>query len=241
MGRLDVPAQVDAVLAATGRQQLSYVGHSQGSTQFFVAGQLPGIAEALKWKVDLFVALSPAVFLGNSSSLLSPAIDVHLDWPLREFPRSVEVASDSSVVTKFDSHLCSSTSGRLCQLAMAAVVGTGWLDSPSSITAYFKHFPLGTSTKDLLHFGQLVSFGRFRSFDYGASGNVAHYATKEPPEYDLSKFAIPTSLFFGEDDAWINMHSAQQLVRCLKQALVHQQVFPRFSHSTWQVGKKLSC
>merc|ERR1711924_580657 len=70
MGVLDVPAQIDLVLTKTGHKRLSYVGHSQGTTQFFIAAQTPGLGESVQQKVNLFAALSPIAFLGNNTSYM---------------------------------------------------------------------------------------------------------------------------------------------------------------------------
>lgn len=40
LGRQDVPTFIDYILDTTGRQTLSYVGHSQGTTQFFLGASL---------------------------------------------------------------------------------------------------------------------------------------------------------------------------------------------------------
>ena len=40
MGTYDIPAIIDFVLAKTGQSQVSYVGHSEGTTQIFAAASL---------------------------------------------------------------------------------------------------------------------------------------------------------------------------------------------------------
>jgi lysosomal acid lipase/cholesteryl ester hydrolase len=37
MGILDLPAMIDFILGETGREKISYIGHSQGTAQLFAA------------------------------------------------------------------------------------------------------------------------------------------------------------------------------------------------------------
>jgi len=65
MGKYDLPAQIDYVLSTTGVKTLSYIAHSQGTSQMFSA-----LAEGhgdLDKKVNLFVALAPIVFMGKTT------------------------------------------------------------------------------------------------------------------------------------------------------------------------------
>lgn len=67
MGKYDVPAVVDYILDTTGRKDVMYIGHSQGTTEFFVFNSLhPEYAE----KVKAAFMLAPIAFLGHSKSTL---------------------------------------------------------------------------------------------------------------------------------------------------------------------------
>lgn len=66
LGKYDAPAQIDFVRSVTGHDKISYIGHSQGTSQMFSA-----LAEGhgnLKDKINLFVALCPITNLGLSSA-----------------------------------------------------------------------------------------------------------------------------------------------------------------------------
>ena len=65
MGTIDVPTFIDFVLEKTELDQLSYVGHSEGTTQMFMGTSL--MPDYFKEKVNLFVALAPPVFLKNKN------------------------------------------------------------------------------------------------------------------------------------------------------------------------------
>jgi pimeloyl-ACP methyl ester carboxylesterase len=70
LARYDVPAMVRAVLAATLRPRLAYVGFSQGSAQMFAALSAD---PALQTRVALFCALSPAARAKGLSKSVSGA------------------------------------------------------------------------------------------------------------------------------------------------------------------------
>ena len=67
MGQYDLPAVVDYILYATGRENLMYVGHSQGTTEFFIFNSLhPEYAE----KVKAGFMLAPIAYMAHSKSTL---------------------------------------------------------------------------------------------------------------------------------------------------------------------------
>lgn len=59
MARQDLPTIIDFVLEKTGQQKLTYIGHSEGTTQFFLGASL--IPEYFTERVNLFVGLAPVV------------------------------------------------------------------------------------------------------------------------------------------------------------------------------------
>ena len=66
MGKYDAPAQIELALQKSGRKSLTYVGHSQGTTQMFYALQ----ANPSYWnsKINLFVAAAPVTRLDHTTN-----------------------------------------------------------------------------------------------------------------------------------------------------------------------------
>ena len=65
MGKYDIPAVLNFILSETGRNKLIYIGHSMGCTMFFVTmSTFPELGS----KIELMVALAPAVSLANMDS-----------------------------------------------------------------------------------------------------------------------------------------------------------------------------
>ena len=65
LGKYDAPAQIDFVRHKTGRDKITYIGHSQGTSQMFSA--LSEGTGDLKDKINLFVAICPITNLGLST------------------------------------------------------------------------------------------------------------------------------------------------------------------------------
>ena len=67
----------------------------------------------------------------------------------------------------------------------------------------------GTSTKNLLHWVQMIRTKRFRPFDYGHAKNMKVYGQSSPPDYDISNFKtnlkdVKFLLFIGHKDSLLN-------------------------------------
>lgn len=59
LAQYDAPSQIDFVLQKTGKSKISYIGHSQGTTQMFAA--LCNNLGNLQSKLNFFGALAPVV------------------------------------------------------------------------------------------------------------------------------------------------------------------------------------
>lgn len=75
MGKYDAPAQIEMVLSLTGLKKVTWVGHSQGTAQMFYASSAD--PEYWRSKLNLFVALAPAIKETNCSSKLLQNIASH--------------------------------------------------------------------------------------------------------------------------------------------------------------------
>jgi lysosomal acid lipase/cholesteryl ester hydrolase len=67
MGYYDVPAMTDLILKETGHPQLSYVGHSMGTTMFWV---FCATHPKLQSRIRQMHALAPVAFMSHMKSPL---------------------------------------------------------------------------------------------------------------------------------------------------------------------------
>ena len=74
MGKYDIPAAVDLILEETNSEKLYYIGHSMGTTMFWVAlNEHP----MLKEKLALMIGMGPVAKVKNMKSplrLIAPFI-----------------------------------------------------------------------------------------------------------------------------------------------------------------------
>ena len=65
MGVIDLPTMIDYITAQTGQERMHYIGHSQGTTAFFVmASELPEYND----RIISMNALAPIAFMSNLRS-----------------------------------------------------------------------------------------------------------------------------------------------------------------------------
>ncbi|KAL6437999.1 hypothetical protein ACFW04_004349 [Cataglyphis niger] len=74
------------------------------------------------------------------------------------------------------------------------------------------HIPAGASTKQIMHYTQLVKSGQFRQYDYGWLHNKRKYGSFSPPIYDLKKIQqVPISLHYSSNDWLANIKDVNKL------------------------------
>jgi pimeloyl-ACP methyl ester carboxylesterase len=239
MGHYDVPAHLDVIIAQTKQSKVAYIGHSRGSTQMFIAGSNPLLKSRVADRVSLFIALSPIAFLKHANV---PMLDV-LSLPvvtnvLRPF--NSRGFLEKGYWRDIAHAICTASLGFVCDISVKIVCGQGSMDSQAMVNLFAAYFPFGTSFKDMDHFAQAVHTNNFRKYDWGsAEVNREHYGRDEPPNYDLTKFAVPTALFMGAKDALADTDDIAALQRIVPDSmLVFQRFYEEFSHITWMLGKK---
>jgi len=120
----------------------------------------------------------------------------------------------------------------LCTNVMFLVTGYNSEQlNTTMLPAILGHVPAGTSTKQYIHYGQLVNSGRFRMYDYGFFKNMAKYGSFKPPSYDLTKVTAPVALHYSMNDWLADPKDVEkleiQVPNIIKNYLVPQ---PKFNH-----------
>ena len=77
MGTKDLPTFIDFVLDTTGLESISYVGHSEGTTQFFLGASL--MPEYFSEKINLSILLAPVATTTNFAIDSVRAAAPHVD------------------------------------------------------------------------------------------------------------------------------------------------------------------
>ena len=199
LGKIDAPTQIDYVLSQTGRSKLSYIGHSQGTSQMFSA--LSFNHGDLQDKLNIFIALAPIVQLKDSSdNMMQKASYI---WPslqrTAKFFKAYEIGNPTelSAMTGFCSYfrpLCNSI--------------TYWFSLCTPSSDYERCLvdhgrqSSGTSLKELIHYAQIVNTGEFKLFDYGSDrANKEVYGSKTVPPIPIEDIKkVPIAYLVGALD-----------------------------------------
>ncbi|CAG9858941.1 unnamed protein product [Phyllotreta striolata] len=228
IGKYDIPAIIDYVLLKTQKEQLFHIGHSQGTTTFYVM-----LSEKPKYndKVEAHISLAPIAFMGHLFSPLIRFVALGTE-PLSQLLNMMgeyEFLPNSSFFTFLKEATCFRGIGKvLCKNALFAIAGF----SPnqlnvSNVPVVVANYPAGASTRQIVHYGQEVKSKKFRMFDYGIY-NVDHY-TNGPPDYDLTRIETDMYLLYSSND-WL---AAKVDVEHFYDQLLHSKVKYNIPIDTW--------
>ncbi|XP_047997122.1 lipase 3-like [Leguminivora glycinivorella] len=204
LGYYDLPAMIDYTLNVTGRQKLKYIGHSQGTTAFWVLGsERPEYME----KIERMIALSPIAFTSHMKSPLIRFI-APTGGLIHSLAKSIglyELAPDNTLMALFRRIACSGGQSAEVMCTNLMFLATGYNIEQLNMTnlpVILSHVPSGASAKQFAHYGQGIMSAKFRKFDYGEMENLERYGSREAPDYDLSRVSPPVSLVYSDAD-WL--------------------------------------
>ncbi|CAH2007946.1 unnamed protein product [Acanthoscelides obtectus] len=206
MGETDLPTMIDYVLEHTGADGVYYVGHSQGTTTFFVMGS---VKPEYNRKIKAHVSLAPIVFMNH---MTSPLLKMVAAWHgvLTGLFEMIGVNEflPSSKFLNFTANFCSrGLTQILCENSLFALCGYSPQEMNITLLAtVMAHTPAGASTRQIMHYGQGISTGIFRRYDFGWKENRKIYGTLHPPEYELQHVTAPVYLIYSKND-WLAAES----------------------------------
>ncbi|KAL4157795.1 hypothetical protein PRNP1_003622 [Phytophthora ramorum] len=251
MGKFDVPAMINYVLETSGQKTAALVGHSEGTTQSFVA-----FAEdqTLAQSVSYFAALAPVGWLGNTkAAALKLLANVYLD-KIFQVLGQVEFLSQNAVLQEVIGASACTLNPELCETALALVSGDSENWNSSRVGVYLSEMPAGTSVKNMGHYAQSIRHNTFEAYNYGCSclrilgiklcsklicRNKSKYGSFAPPAIPISNIKYPrTGFFSGENDILATSADIDQLRSAIPPAtIIHDEEIGDFSHMdfTWAV------
>jgi lysosomal acid lipase/cholesteryl ester hydrolase len=232
-GNYDVPATVDHVLRVTKKSKLFYMGHSQGTTNFFI---MTSLKPEYNQKVQLSIHYGPVAWMTNAYTALPfPRILVPYLNEIKEF---LDAAGFREIIGR--QQLMHFTLEILCHFATEATCGnvlylaTGFKQGtikPEVLAIAFGHLLSGTSTKTVFHYAQLLVSRRFKRCDEGYQGNMKRYGLPKPPNYKVSLITSPVVLVSAQNDWLSSLKDIEKLSSKLPN-LVENYVVPvrKWSH-----------
>eukprot|EP01113_Clastostelium_recurvatum_P019154 TRINITY_DN2260_c0_g1_i2.p1 TRINITY_DN2260_c0_g1~~TRINITY_DN2260_c0_g1_i2.p1 ORF type:complete len:416 (+),score=92.39 TRINITY_DN2260_c0_g1_i2:32-1279(+) len=232
MARIDLPSIINYILTTTGQKQLSYIGHSQGTTMGFIGFENPQIAA----RVNIFIALAPVAFLKHCTSKLVQAM-AHLDLAEVLFLfGEKQFAPDVAVLQKLLPGTCT-VDPTACENILSLVMGSDNANTNKTMLPVFlAHEPSGTSVQNMVHWSQGVNNNAFQAFDYGSSAkNMQHYNSSTPPIYQPGLLTLPVALFSGGQDDLADPTDVQTLKGTLRSVVFSKEV-PEYDHMDFVWG-----
>ncbi|KHJ91271.1 hypothetical protein OESDEN_08867 [Oesophagostomum dentatum] len=202
MAKYDVPAMIDYVLYKTGQPSLYYVGHSQGALVMLAKlSKEPGFST----KIRKFFALAPASRTHHAKGRLT-RIDKKTYERFRydyKLYGDREVLSRNAFISALTDVVCDRYVNEVCEKLVFSIIGPNSCQfNASRIGIYLAHHQSGTSSRNMLHFAQLVYTKRLGSFDRGEEENIRCYGTPTPPEYNFSNVYSDIYIFYSNED-WV--------------------------------------
>ncbi|XP_011155911.3 lipase 3 [Solenopsis invicta] len=219
IGTLDLPAMIDHIVKTTGRKKMFYLGHSQGTTTFFVmASERPEYQEY----IEEMYAMAPIAYCGRMKSpllqiLAQFTISVDRFWDRVGYH---EFNPDNVLTNAVQQLMCAekAVTQPICSNLMFLVTGFNVKQfDPALLPVILGHVPASAATKQLLHYAQLIKSGtvllpgKFKQYDHGLIQNKKIYGSSTPPIYDVSKIKAPVHLYYSKNDWLANVKDVEKL------------------------------
>jgi lysosomal acid lipase/cholesteryl ester hydrolase len=204
IGTIDLPAMIDYVLYFTNENALHYVGHSQGTTSFFV---LLSTIPRYNSKIKSSHMLAPVGFMDHMRSPFARAAAPFLGKPsiLSDLFGGAEFMPNNKFMSMLGAEACrdKSTFQGMCGNCLFLIAG--WDSQHLNYTLLpdvMETHPAGASSTQLVHYLQEYESGQFRKLDFGSRGNKKVYNSKYPPPYLIENIRpqVPVEFYYSDND-----------------------------------------
>lgn len=236
---------IDYVLASTASKKLHYIGHSQGTTVFFVmCAEKPAYNE----KIILMNALAPVALMGHVESLIiRTMVKAYPELKTTALTFGIyEMTMSNKLLAKFSDAICAEVAPDtplMCSSLLLVLdafnskqlncVCIFWIDRlshgsrfmmcfffcfsfQSMIPVILGHTPAGASLKQYMHYAQNIRSKRFQKFDFdSAIANFRAYGSRTPPLYNVNNIRAPITIFYATEDSATNHVDVDDLARRL--------------------------
>ncbi|KAH8362794.1 hypothetical protein KR084_001107 [Drosophila pseudotakahashii] len=248
IGYFDIAAVIDYTLSTEngqGQEGIHYVGHSQGTTVFFV---LMSSRPEYNQKIKTAHMLAPVAFMDHMDDMmvntLSPYLGFHNVYstlfcsqeflPYNDFVLALmySVCLPGSIVSSF----CSSNEE-------TTVVELGRKNSTAD-SVISGVLPAGVSTDQILHYMQEHQSGHFRQFDFGTKKNLKVYGTETPTDYPTELITTEMHLWYGDNDEMSAVEDVLRVAETLPNKVMHHMEDPLWDHmdfaTNWEVRQLIN-
>lgn len=200
MAEKDLPAFIDFILAKTNLESISYIGHSEGTTQMFMAGAL--MPEYFQPKINVYAALAPVACTANiPSKLIKLAAKYIKEIELyMRYKNYYNWFAPMYVADEAVSVLCSLPYTKLVCKAFSKILHHEGVDNGARFDTMISNLPSGAGYRTFVYYAQQIDSGKCTLYDYGSLKNNQVYGQKDAPPIPFENYTIPTALFQGSLD-----------------------------------------
>lgn len=243
----DLPATIDYITAYTGRKNIGYVGHSQGTLSLFMLmSRVPKYNQIIR----PFIALAPVFFLSHVVLTQSPQLRQipYQEW--EKYMRHQNAPFLDARINDFLTFYC-----RFLVISVTQCQPLGYLlltffspfINPVPPDINYERIPVyltaslffTVSNKQLAQYFQMVQSNIPRALDQTPEENRKRYGTPVPPIYDPALITCDSiALISSLSDVVADPTDVQTFRDILKVKLFADLVItdPTFGHGTFVVG-----
>ena len=244
MGTQDTPTALNYITKTTGFEKVTYIGHSEGTSQIVSGSTL--VPDVYRDKVNLAVLLAPPISMKNTDvallNLMSLPVNVHIITSMIETIHLYSVLPYGYLTSGVAGAFCSLFNGKLCDLVMGMFVDNDpTVDDQDRYPVMMSYLPAGCGYKNIIHYGQGINRktqGYWR-YDYGKKENVKKYGSETPPQYDLSKIDYPVAILGGSQDLLADTKDVDWLNEQIKEHVVFYHQY-YLGHISFAIAKDMS-
>ncbi|KAF8609096.1 triacylglycerol lipase, partial [Ceratobasidium sp. AG-I] len=198
----DIPDSIEYILGLTKNKSLSYIGFSQGTAQAFAA---LSIHPALNEKVDIFIALAPAM---APAGLQQPIVDALMKASPTLMYLFFGRKSILPSTVFWQSILYPPIFVKVIDTALTMLFNwRGGNITPSQKIAAYAHLYSYTSTKSVVHWFQIMRNAGFQMYDDEVQAPVSFLGKKfyHPAKFPTRNIVTPIFLLYGESDSLVDI------------------------------------
>ncbi|QIW95238.1 hypothetical protein AMS68_000756 [Peltaster fructicola] len=199
----DIPDSINYVLATTHQTSLSYIGFSQGTAQAFAA---LSIHPALNEKVDVFIALAPAMAPpGIASGVVSSLVKASPEVLFLAFGRKALLGS----ATMWQTLLYPGIFVYVLDKSLSFLFNWKTRNIPAhQKLAAYPHLYSFTSTKSVVHWFQIIRNRTFQMFDDEAQNPLQTTQSSKyfkAAQFPTRQIKTPIVLVYGGSDSLVDI------------------------------------